>query len=253
MFDGLLPCAANERRGRRAMRIALSALVLCLFCLPGSAQSETQAPKPNVLFIMVDDLRPELGCYGSDLVQTPHIDRLARQGMVFTRAYAQMAMCNPSRASMLTGLRPDSLKIWDLQTHFRKNRPDIVTLPQLFIANGYQAMGVGKIYHNTLPDPPSWSRPAPQNPINYLYLDPKTRAANWERSAAAVRLGKRPSWIATILRGPATECYEARDNQYRDGATTDIAIDLLKKFRGQGPFFLAVGFHKPHLPWCAPN
>ncbi len=253
MFYGSKRIRQTGRSLSRMLRIAFSVLVFCCLCLPSAVYSEAQSPRPNVLFITVDDLRPELGCYGSDLVQTPNIDQLARQSLVFTRAYSQMTMCNPSRASLLTGLRPDTIKIWDLQTHFRKNRPDIVTLPQLLTAHGYQTVRVGKIYHNTLPDPPSWSQPAPQNPINYQYLEPKTRAANWERSAAAVRLGKRPAWIAAILRGPATECHEARDNKYMDGASTDLAIGLLKKLKDTGPFFLAVGYIKPHLPFVAPK
>jgi arylsulfatase A-like enzyme len=253
MFDGLKRHRPDVRGLRRSAGILGAALILSGTCLPGIAQTEDQGAKPNILFITVDDLRPELGCYGSDLVQTPNIDRLARRGMVFTRAYAQMAMCNPSRASMLTGLRPDTIKIWDLQTHFRKNRPDIVTLPQLLMAHGYHTVSVGKIFHGTLPDPPSWSQPTPENPFNYQYLDPKTRAANWERSAAAVRVGKRPAWIAAVLRGPATECYDTRDTKYRDGATTDLAIGLLKKIKDKGPFLLAVGYQKPHLPFVAPK
>src|SRR3954447_7744948 len=90
------------------------------------------AAQPNVLFIAVDDLRPELGCYGNSIVKTPNIDRIARAGMVFNRAYCQQAVCSPSRTSLLTGTRPDTAKVWDLQTHFRKALPEIVTLPQLF-------------------------------------------------------------------------------------------------------------------------
>jgi len=253
MFDSLRWNRPKGRGLRLAAGITTAALILWGYCLPCVAQTETQGPKPNILFIAVDDLRPELGCYGSDLVQTPHIDRLARRGMVFLRAYAQMAVCNPSRASILTGLRPDTLKVWDLQTHFRRNRPGIITLPQLFMAHGYQAQHVGKVFHDTLPDPVSWSRPEPDNPITYHYLDPETRARHWERSAAAKRLGKGDAWVDSVLRGPATECFEADDNQYRDGAATDIAIKLLRELRNKGPFFLAVGYQKPHLPFVAPK
>ena len=119
---------------------------------------------PNVLFIAVDDLRVELGCYGSDHVLSPNIDRLAEQGTLFERAYCQQTVCNPSRASLLTGLRPDALRVWDLYTHFRENRPELVTLPQLFKENGYYSQCVGKIFHNWRQDDwkgdrVSWSEP----------------------------------------------------------------------------------------------
>ncbi|MBT6770006.1 MAG: sulfatase-like hydrolase/transferase, partial [Opitutales bacterium] len=119
---------------------------------------------PNVLFIAVDDLRVELGCYGSDHVLSPNIDRLAEQGTLFERAYCQQTVCNPSRASLLTGLRPDALRVWDLYTHFRENRPELVTLPQLFKENGYYSQCVGKIFHNWRQDDwkgdrVSWNEP----------------------------------------------------------------------------------------------
>ena len=121
--------------------------------------------RPNVLFIAVDDMRVELGCYGDTPARSPNIDRLASQGMLFERAYCQQAVCNPSRASLLTGRRPDSLKVWDLPTHFRQIDPEIVTLPQYFKQNGYHARNIGKIFHNWRQgdyqgDPASWSVPA---------------------------------------------------------------------------------------------
>ena len=115
--------------------------------------------RPNVLFIAVDDLRPELGIYGAGHVKSPHIDALGRSGTVFTRAYCQQALCNPSRASMLTGLRPDTLRVWNLQTDFRTTRPEAVTLPQRLKQNGYHAVNVGKLFHNIFPDPVSFSEP----------------------------------------------------------------------------------------------
>ena len=115
--------------------------------------------RPNVLFIAVDDLRPELGCYGLDYVKSPNIDSLAENGITFNQAYCQSAVCNPSRASLLTGYRPDSIRVWDLRTNFRDNMPNVVTLPQHFKNNGYHSVAIGKIYHNTIPDPQSWSEP----------------------------------------------------------------------------------------------
>src|SRR6056297_966117 len=119
-----------------------------LFCLLTICLSVEAAGRPNVLLIMVDDMRVELGCYGQRQIHSPNIDELASRGTLFERAYCQQAVCNPSRASMLTGLRPETLNIWDLPTHFRQRRPEIVTLPQLFKKNGYHTQNIGKIFHN---------------------------------------------------------------------------------------------------------
>ena len=106
------------------------------------------ADKPNVLFIAADDLRCDPGCLGNAEVRSPHLDALAKRGRLYTHAYCQQAVCNPSRASLMTGRRPDTLKIWDLPTHFRDRRPNVVTLPQHFMRHGYFAQNIGKIYHN---------------------------------------------------------------------------------------------------------
>ena len=116
--------------------------------------------RPNVLFFVADDLRRSVGAFGDPLARTPHIDALGARGTVFLNAHCQIAICNPSRASVMTGLRPDTLRVWGLARHFRKTRPDVVTLPQLFKQNGYTTQSIGKIYHGTGPasvDPPSWS------------------------------------------------------------------------------------------------
>jgi iduronate 2-sulfatase len=209
--------------------------------------------RPNVLFISVDDLRPELGCYGSSTVKSPNIDRLARQSLVFTRAYCPEAICNPARACMLTGMRLSTLRVWDQFTHFRQTHPQAVTLPQLFKNNGYEAIRVGKIYHNTLPDPTSWSRPGPSLPGTYEYQSPETRARLQARQAAAKRLGYGENWIHTYVRGPATEAFDAPDNFYEDGTIADAAIASLVDLAKKQPFFLAVGFIRPHLPFIAPK
>ena len=117
------------------------------------------AAPPNVLFIAVDDMRPDLGCYGVEFVKTPNLDRLAAGGTIFTKAYCQQAVCSPSRTSLLTGKRPDTTRIYDLQTHFRDTIPETVTLPQQFKQAGYHTAGMGKIYHGGLDDPASWSEP----------------------------------------------------------------------------------------------
>ena len=135
-------------------RIALSLLVVVL-----SAVAVAAMPKPNILFIAVDDLRPAIGCYGDIYAITPNLDRLARRGVRFGQAHCQVAVCNPSRASLMTGLRPDTLGVWTLPIHFREAKPEAVTLPQWFRRHGYTAVSHGKIYHNPTPDPQSWSEP----------------------------------------------------------------------------------------------
>lgn len=227
-----------------------------------------KARKHNVLFIAVDDLRPELGCYGVAAAKTPNIDALASKGTVFTRAYCQQAVCNPSRASLMTGLRPDTIQVHDLQTHFRLNRPETVTLSEHFKNNGYHSQGFGKIYHGGLNDPLSWSvphtgasEPAYVNPDTLAALAQereKNRAAG-KRMAAEV-LERDPETGAVLkvkrastrVRGPAWECEDVPDNAYPDGMTTERALDALRKLRGE-QFFLAVGYHRPHLPFNAPK
>ncbi|MCX6293156.1 MAG: sulfatase-like hydrolase/transferase, partial [Sphingobacteriales bacterium] len=138
-------------------------LILSLFVSVFSDASAQKKSKPNVLFIAIDDLKPELGCYGNTIVKTPNIDRLAKMGTVFLSNYCQQSVCGPTRASLMTGLRPDSTKVWDLKTKMRDMNPDVVTIPQYFISQGYTTSGVGKIYHPSCTDKkfdePSWSIP----------------------------------------------------------------------------------------------
>jgi len=144
----------------RLIVCALIALVLGFSTLPAqSKQRLASQRKPNVVFIAVDDLRPLIGTYGALVIQTPNIDRLARRGTTFMRAYCQQAVCSPSRTSLLTGRRPDTTKVYDLQTHFRRTIPDVVTLRQHFKQNGYHTQSFGKIYHGWLDDEASWSVP----------------------------------------------------------------------------------------------
>jgi len=209
--------------------------------------------RPNVLMFAVDDLRPELGCYGVEGIKTPNIDALASRGVAFSRAYCQQSICNPARACLLTGLRPDTLGVGDNDIPFRRRAPNLVTLPQLFKGAGYHCVEVGKIFHGTLPDPRSWSRPDPEIPVREAYMDAATRARQEGREATARRQGRPEGWISAYLRGPATEAFDAPDNAYWDGAVADAAIGLLSQLKDEAPFFLGVGFTKPHLPFIAPK
>ena len=202
------------------------------------AVAQTPARRPNVLFFAVDDLRPEFGCYGFSSVKSPNLDRIAKQGMVFDRAYCQQAVCSPSRSSVLTGARPDSTKVWDLVTHFRTAMPNVVTLPQHFKQNGYFVQGMGKIFHGSYDDEPSWTVP-------------------WQTPKApdyAVRTELPANARPNQKNGPAFEAGDVADDFYRDGKTANLAVETLRSRKGNSqPFFLAVGFSKPHLPFVSPK
>ncbi len=223
-------------------KLALLALVACF-----AAQEK---PRLNVLFVAVDDLRPELGCYGNALVKSPHIDRLAARGTVFNRAYCQQAVCSPSRSSLMTGRRPDSTKVYDLETHFRKALPDVVTLPQHFKAHGYHAQGFGKIYHGGYDDPPSWS--VPHQTSKKPGFGPEGQALLQRLRDEAKKAGKDLTQRANQPRGLPWEAPDVGDSELADGGTADLAIEALRALKDK-PFFLAVGFLKPHLPFVAPK
>ncbi|MCA9072492.1 MAG: sulfatase-like hydrolase/transferase, partial [Planctomycetaceae bacterium] len=228
-------------------------LISCLILMVNSvysAEEPSGASRPNVLFIAVDDLRPSIGCYGDPMAVTPNLDRLARRSVRFDRAYCQVAVCNPSRASLMTGQRPDQLGVWTLPIHFREAKPDAVTLPQWFRKFGYTAVSHGKIFHNPTPDPQSWSepiRPLPQLPSSY---PPGTA----EQIRATQKELPANDWRKNNLRGPSTGAPVIEDDQLVDGARTQMAIEDLKRLgKAKAPFFLAMGYIRPHLPWVAPK
>jgi Arylsulfatase A and related enzymes len=240
--------------------IATVWIVGCACCCaqPTYATKEPVNAGYNVLFIMVDDLRPQLGCYGDTLVKTPHIDELAKRGTVFNRAYCQMALCNPSRASLLTGLRPEETGVFDLTTHFRDRVPDAITLPQLFKNNGWFSQGLYKIFHlipsdprafGNMDDPLSWSTPL-WLPTRSVY-GPKGEAIRQQKLAEMKEKGEQMDY-RNIPRGFATEAPEMADSLLADGQTAEQAIKTLSELQDQR-FFLAVGFYKPHLPFIAPK
>lgn len=205
--------------------------------------SAAPAPRLNVLFFAADDLRMNLGCYGDPVAKTPHLDQLARRGRLFERAYCQQALCNPSRASLLTGRRPDTLRVWNLPTHFRERIPDVVTLPQHFKQQGYFTQNVGKIFHNFRTkihgDPGSWSVPA------------ELHFASHGTDAAVVPGGIVPPNTA---KSKSIEARDVPDEAYFDGRVAARAIEVLREIsRRKEPFFLGVGFWKPHLPFNPPK
>ncbi|WP_372726078.1 sulfatase [Novipirellula sp.] len=215
---------------------------LLVGCLSFPALMARAAERPNVLFIAADDLRNDLRCLGNSEVLTPNIDALAEQGRLFTHAYCQQALCNPSRASLMTGLRPDTLQIWDLGTHFRDQMPDVVTLPQHFMNHGYFTQNIGKIYHNWVHDlkgdPASWSVPAVMHFATHSSDKP-------------IVDGELPPNLAKDIK---CECRDVPDDAYFDGRIASMAIDALRERKtSDKPFFLAVGFWKPHSPFNAPK
>ncbi len=242
-----------------AMRAAcVFFLAVVVFASPAIRAAE--AGKTNVLLIISDDLAARMGCYGDPVVKTPNIDRLCQRGVRFDRAYCQFPLCNPSRASFLTGLRPDTLKVYENATQFRKNVPDAQSLGQTFQKAGYYVARVGKLYHYGVPaqigtdgmdDPPTWaerynpkgSDVEEQAPlIGRVALDEKTKKAVIEKGNKLNQMGATLSWLAA----------EGPDNGQTDGKIADKAISLLEEHQDK-PFFLAVGFFRPHTPYVAPK
>lgn len=223
----------KQQFGRSFFCLSYFCLILLppFSCLPSFAAD----PRPNVLFIMVDDLRTSLGCYGDTLVKSPNIDRLAQSSRLFNRAYCHQSVCGPSRASILTGRLPDNTGVWHNRNLFRTTHPNLVTLPQLFKDSGYHARSLGKIFSGDERelDPVSWSAP---------------------------EMLKQPGWRNYLDKGVGDgkgapfESADVPDDAYPDGQLAQLAIETLAKLKQQSqPFFLAVGFFKPHLPFNAPK
>ncbi len=223
-------------------------------------EKDSEQILPNILFIPVDDLRPDLGCYGDPIAITPSIDKLAQEGVTFTRTYCQQAVCNPSRVSLLTGLRPDSIRVWDLRTEFRNNLPEVVTLPQYFKNNGYYVYGIGKIFHNIFPDTISWTEKPhvdgyPFDP-DAVYLNEDNLKRTEEKKQHYIdkdinRIDRFGHWYIKTV---ATEIADVPDDAYFDGAQTTAALKKMEELAGlDQPFFMAVGYYRPHLPFNAPK
>ncbi|QDT01715.1 Choline-sulfatase [Rubripirellula lacrimiformis] len=209
------------------------------------------ADRLNVLMIAVDDLRPELACYGAEHIHSPNIDRLASEGVRFDRAYCQVAVCGASRASLLSGCRPETTGCWNFRTPLRSKMPDVLTLPQHFKQSGYETAFLGKIYHSASDDASSWTlnvnrwAPAQAGKGKSYVL-----AENAKPTERKPKGDRRPSDKA----GPSNENGgDVPDEMYNDGHNADRAVRVIEQFADhEKPFFFAVGFLKPHLPFNAP-
>lgn len=232
------------------------------------ATKKDEPPKgPNILLLSIDDLRPELGCYGNEEIRTPNIDALASVSMTMLNTHCQSAVCAPSRASTMLGYRPDSTRVWYLGDEFRKIDPDAVTMPQYFHKAGYHTVNIGKIFHNFMPDSISWDepdlRPYPYNTEPHRYRDGETYWYTAE--SKAIQEATRNKLLEKVdsphelyadgwNRGPAMEIADLPDSIYYDDKQTTLALETLKRIKDKKqPFFMGLGYYRPHLPFVVPK
>jgi arylsulfatase A-like enzyme len=253
----------RDQAGRRSLTPACRALkvftspalrlfILCIILTTAGCAGppEKKQHRPNVLFIIVDDLRPELPCYGKSMIHAPNIDRLAGHGVVFENAFCQYPVCGPSRCSFLTGLRPTRERFVNNSAQVDIDAPEIPPMPQLFKEQGYYTISNGKVYHdhgNVMDGMDGWSEiPWEPHPGFWVWLDPSSRQHNYR--------GFKYRLETTRDMGPAWECLDVPDNAYPTGVVTDKTIhDLQRLAEMDQPFYLAVGYRKPHLPLNAPK
>ncbi len=214
--------------------------------------------KPNVLLILVDDLKPALGCYGDELAQTPHIDGLAASGMRFDLAYCNQAVCAPSRYNLMLGSHSTSTGLYGLNSHLRKLWPDAVTMPQYFARHGYTTESLGKVYHighSNKGDAQSFSVPHFKEKV-IEYLDPASKPDGQltREEAMFQNVPAPPGGMNALPRGAAFERPDVADDAYADGR---VAVETIRRLQAAAdrdqPFFIAAGFARPHLPFSAPK
>ncbi len=248
MTTGFATQLPNHCHSHSTRAVAAAGLRWCGWLMIGMCLLVTasEAARPNVLFVVADDLNCAIGPYGDAVAVTPHLDRLASRSLVFRRAYCQQAVCNPSRSSFLTGLRPNTVRVVDLRKSFRQTAPNgdtLVTLPQHFKHHGYFCQNIGKLFHNMgeTQDRRSWS-------IDEV-LFRGTHAADTVYTNTPPELRKQQ-----VKKAPVTEALDVPDTAYRDGQIANLAAAMLREHPADGqPFFLAVGFWRPHLPFVAPK
>lgn len=226
------------------LSLLFSVIMMLAMAEERAALRAADPTRPNVLFIAVDDLRPELACYGQQQIHSPNIDRLAKSGVLFQRAYCMVPTCGASRASLMTGIRPARKRFVDHLTWAEKDAPGATTLNTHFKRNGYYTVSLGKVFHHPTDNAEGWSEPAWRPKGVPTYRVPENNDLHEQRSK---ELGDRG-------RGPAYESGDVADDAYADGVLAAKAIaDLQRLAAKEEPFFLAVGFFKPHLPFVAPK
>jgi arylsulfatase A-like enzyme len=213
--------------------------IILAAAIAGTGTAQLTAAKKadkNILLIVVDDLNNTLGCYGHPIVKTPNIDRLAKQGVIFNNAYCNYPVSGPSRSSFLTGLYPETVTILDNQKRLASVLDDKITLPYLFKLNGFHTMGLGKVFHgkSNENDPKCWDE-------EYAYGPTKLGETGEGRNISNGAL-KWCEWMAA----------NGDDEDLQDGQNARKAVEFIKQ-KKEKPFFLAVGFHKPHDPFIAPK
>ena len=218
------------------------------------------AQKPNVLLILVDDLKPAMGCYGDNAAITPNMDALARRGMRFDMAYCNQAVCAPSRFTLMLGAHSTSTGLYGLGSHLRKAYPGAVTMPQHFAKHGYRTESLGKVFHighGNQGDPESFSVPHFHDKV-IEYLDPESTDGGKLTREEALFTNQKLGQIRSLPRGAAYESPMANDTDYADGRVADETVKRLKAAKQRlakddTPFFITAGFVRPHLPFSAPK
>src|SRR5690606_5911931 len=221
--------------------------------MSGACTTVDKPTQPNVLLILVDDLRPAIGAYGDPIAMTPNLDKLAESGLLFEQAYSNQAVSAPSRFNLLLGSPSTSSGIYHFARNFRDYYPDAVTLPQYFKQHGYHTESMGKVFHfghGTHGDPVSWSVPHHKDLV-IEYVDPASKEDGFTREEALFWNQR----ARGLPRGLAWESPDVADDAYADGRVANRAVERLRALKSESnqPFFLAVGFARPHLPFSVPQ